>query len=78
MDNTYTCALCGRDFAGWGNNPQPLAEGRCCDVCNLSKVIPARLALHEGEKWGEVKTANGPVKTYIPDGDDDLAAEGRA
>lgn len=42
-----TCCLCGKEFIGWGNNPYPLAEGeddRCCDECNYTKVIPARLA----------------------------------
>lgn len=37
------CILCEKEFDGYGNNAQPLAEGRCCDNCNLEKVIPARL-----------------------------------
>jgi hypothetical protein len=40
------CVLCGGDAGKHGNNPAPLAEtGVCCDACNLSKVVPARLAL---------------------------------
>ena len=31
-----------------GNNAQPLADGRCCDKCNMIKVIPARL---KNIKW---------------------------
>ena len=27
-----------------GHNAAPLSEGRCCDNCNITKVIPARLA----------------------------------
>jgi hypothetical protein len=41
------CELCGEWFDGYGHNPEPLAdfeEGRCCDICNDTKVIPARLA----------------------------------
>ena len=41
------CCLCGSTIGGmgYGNNPFPMAEkGRCCDDCNLTKVIPARLA----------------------------------
>lgn len=40
------CSLCGEPFSGMGNNPEPLAEfeQRCCDVCNETKVIPARIA----------------------------------
>ena len=45
-DKKYKCVLCGEDSIGWGNNPEPLKEfddGRCCDTCNSTKVIPARL-----------------------------------
>ena len=40
----YKCVLCGRECEGYGNNPRPLKhEGRCCNECNSTKVIPARL-----------------------------------
>lgn len=41
------CILCGRPIRGkYGNNPWPLKEeGQCCDSCNTTKVIPARLEL---------------------------------
>ena len=29
-----TCCLCGDEIKGYGNNAEPLAEGRCCDRCN--------------------------------------------
>ena len=40
-----TCWFCGIEFEGWGNNPEPFASHpeRCCDDCNTTKVIPARL-----------------------------------
>jgi hypothetical protein len=39
------CVLCGVKFSEWGNNPSPLAsKGECCNVCNDTKVIPARIA----------------------------------
>jgi hypothetical protein len=45
------CVLCGEPFDGFGNNPEPLIAyeaGRCCNDCNTTKVIPARLmVLHE-------------------------------
>ena len=28
-----------------GNNAEPVREGRCCDDCNMNKVVPARLIL---------------------------------
>ena len=39
-----TCVICGESFNGLGNNPAPLGEGRCCDNCNFTKVIPKRLS----------------------------------
>lgn len=39
------CVLCRDVIYGHGNNPDPLAhKGVCCDICNSTKVIPARLA----------------------------------
>ena len=42
----FDCILCGKkDIKEWGNNPAPLGNlpDKCCSVCNMSKVIPARL-----------------------------------
>jgi len=33
----------GKMFWSKGNNAQPLKNGRCCNECNATKVIPARL-----------------------------------
>ena len=39
-----TCVICGEPIKGYGNNPYPVADhGLCCDHCNLTRVIPARL-----------------------------------
>lgn len=53
---TKDCVLCGlkippefdpktgEPFWFGGHNPRPLADkGRCCDVCNHTKVLPARV-----------------------------------
>ena len=38
------CCICGKKFIGWGNNPEPVKhEGVCCDECNNSVVLSARL-----------------------------------
>lgn len=43
MGDLQKCCICGKEFKGYGNNPEPYAiEGRCCDKCNIEKVIPAR------------------------------------
>ena len=33
----------GEVFWKEGHNADPLSEGRCCDTCNITKVIPARI-----------------------------------
>lgn len=39
-----TCPVCDKKFNGWGNNPAPLkVEGKVCDNCNLSIVVPVRM-----------------------------------
>lgn len=40
------CVLCGKPFSEFGNNPEPLKPydtGKCCNFCNDTKVIPARM-----------------------------------
>ena len=42
---TGKCALCGKEYTHYGNNPQPLLpdiDQRVCDECNALVVI-ARL-----------------------------------
>ena len=46
MDEKHICCICGQEFNGFGNNPYPVnsdENARCCDDCNITKVIPARL-----------------------------------
>ncbi len=43
LSDKNTCVLCGKQIRGYGNNAEPLKRGRCCDICNKEKVIPARL-----------------------------------
>ena len=47
------CCICGAEIKGYGNNPAPvvLDEGaRCCDECNATVVIPARIEMSKGVK----------------------------
>ena len=40
------CCICGKEIEGYGNNPWPVnqeEDARCCDDCNWSVVIPARI-----------------------------------
>jgi len=54
MPDQPDCCLCGSPCEPWvpddpetgyGHNPEPLATHpeRCCNDCNATKVIPARL-----------------------------------
>ena len=43
-----SCSICNTLFSGYGNNPAPVKDvkaGECCDTCNQTEVIPARLHL---------------------------------
>ena len=42
-EETKKCSICGKEFTGYGNNAYPINDGVCCDDCNTSEVIPARL-----------------------------------
>jgi len=52
--SVYVCCLCGSDEFGYGNNPAPLDQmpNRCCDACNYTKVIPARMEMMFAENRG--------------------------
>ena len=41
----WKCVLCSTTCTGFGNNAEPVAKGKCCNICNDVKVIPFRLRL---------------------------------
>ena len=54
MENEMKCCICGvklrpphptskLDPIYWGHNARPVKDGRCCDSCNHSVVIPERM-----------------------------------
>lgn len=42
-EKKYTCSICFSECKGVGNNAQPVNDGMCCDACNESVVIIARV-----------------------------------
>ena len=51
------CCFCKKEVGEYGNNAQPIMEGRCCRNCNEGIVIPIRMlrAFHERKKGeGEI------------------------
>lgn len=39
-----TCCICGTNYTNYGHNANPVMDGRCCDNCQETKVLPARQA----------------------------------
>ena len=37
------CSICKKKYEGFGNNAFPVNKGRCCDECNTTEIISARL-----------------------------------
>ena len=38
------CVLCEAPIKDFGHNPDPVSTtGRCCESCNFSLIIPARI-----------------------------------
>lgn len=55
-DKEQECVICHKPFEGYGNNAEPVAEGRCCDECNTKVVIPARIEeMNKHKKLDEAK-----------------------
>lgn len=45
MRKPKLCSICYREFTEYGNNAEPINDGRCCDDCDNQIVIPARIQL---------------------------------
>lgn len=44
ISDSGKCVICGKEIHGYGNNAEPVKKGICCDECNYTKVIPARIS----------------------------------
>ena len=40
---TGKCCICGKEYTHYGNNALPIKDGRCCDECNSTVVMEARI-----------------------------------
>lgn len=62
------CCLCGREIEGYGNNAEPVKDGRCCDDCNDNVVLPVRIGWIKIENWRiEELTGYKPQTTFYED-----------
>jgi len=64
------CCICGKPIEkpGWkhGNNAQPVKEGRCCDECDMTIVVPTRLKMVEPNMSDETALAIGRISHAPP------------
>ena len=44
MKNSIKCVLCAEAITGLGHNAEPVGVGECCRKCNLTRVLPQRIA----------------------------------
>ena len=44
------CTICRRDYDEYGHEAWPINGGRCCNYCNDTVVIPARIRLAKKER----------------------------
>lgn len=45
MDKKFICSICQVECEGFGNNAEPVNDGRCCTDCDNGVVIPARIRI---------------------------------
>ena len=61
------CVLCGKRIRGYGSSADPVKDGRCCDKCHVSVVIPARIrTVKESKEQKERSENNGNVPNLPP------------
>lgn len=52
MDEKEKYCICGQEIKGVGNDPYPVREeGRCCQYCNYTVVLPERIKLSKQERY---------------------------
>lgn len=39
MKDAKICSICGAYYSGFGNNAEPINNGRCCDDCNEMVIL---------------------------------------
>jgi hypothetical protein len=55
MASNFDCDICEKTNIGFGNNANPVIDGRCCDYCNVMVVLPARLGIPPRTPEAEAK-----------------------
>lgn len=74
-ENKKVCVICGKPITGYGNNAQPVKDGKCCDKCNQEVVIPARIKKMGLKEEAEDLDIDTKVEIMEPETLDDLELE---
>ena len=74
-ENKKVCVICGKEYDGYGNNAQPVKDGKCCDKCNQEVVIPARIKKMGLKEEAEDLDIDKKVEIMEPETLDDLELE---
>lgn len=61
MENT--CSICNEKYEGFGNNAQPINDGRCCDACNQEVIYQRFQMIVEGVDFDEVDKLRKKLRT---------------
>ena len=48
------CSICNNIFEDFGNNAKPINNGRCCNICNQTIVIPERIRMMSNESSHDI------------------------
>jgi len=43
MTPVKVCLICSGAIVGFGNDAQPITDGRCCDRCHAERAVPERV-----------------------------------
>lgn len=74
-ENKKVCVICGKEYDGYGNNAQPVKDGKCCDKCNQEVVIPARIKKMGLKEEAEDLDIDTKAEIMEPETLDDLELE---
>ena len=48
------CSICKEKIEGFGNNAQPINDGRCCDTCNKLVIIERIMEMSDDQTFRQL------------------------
>jgi hypothetical protein len=56
------CSICHEEYEGFGNNAEPINDGRCCDACNSLVIVERCKRLEAGLPMRTVRLTGVELK----------------